>query len=281
MFPMQSAQFQLHAEIEQAHWWFVARRQIIRRIVSEMLPPATDAGILDVGCGTGGNIAELAGDYRCVGVDTSPEAIELASKRFPQVKFLCGTAPEVVLDCLPRIQLILLMDVLEHVADDLDLLSKLVLAATPGTYFLITVPADPKLWSGHDVAFGHYRRYEPDRLRRLWLDLPIRPVFISHFNSRLYPLVKLKRSISRRRGATGGLAGTDFRLPSRQINRALQRIFAGESRRLIGTLRRQCEGYRSGVSLIALLQRPFDERFSQEPLGAVEGQILSGTMLQQ
>lgn len=278
---MQSAQFQLHADIEQRHWWFVARRQIIRRIVGEILPPSPNAWILDVGCGTGGNIAELAADYRCIGVDTSPEAIELASKRFPHVKFLCGTAPEAVVDWLPQIRIVLLMDVLEHVADDLGLLSRLVLAATPGTYFLITVPADPRLWSGHDVAFGHYRRYEPEVLQRLWLDLPVQPVFMSHFNSRLYPLVKLKRSISRRRGETGGLAGTDFRLPSRPVNRVLQRIFAGESRRLIGALRHECEGYRSGVSLIALLQRPREAILAHEPVGAVEGEILSGTMIEQ
>jgi SAM-dependent methyltransferase len=278
---MQSAQFQLHAEIEQRHWWFVARRQIIRRIVGEILPPSPNAWILDVGCGTGGNIAELAADYPCIGVDTSPEAIELASKRFPHVKFLCGAAPEAVVDWLPQTRLILLMDVLEHVADDVDLLSRLVLAATPGTYFLITVPADPRLWSGHDVAFGHYRRYEPEILQRLWLDLPVQPVFISHFNSRLYPLVKLKRSISQRRGETGGLAGTDFRLPNRPVNRVLQRIFAGESRRLVRSLRHECDGYRSGVSLIALLQRPRESRIAHEPVGAVEGEILSGTMIEQ
>ena len=195
---MQTAQFQLHAEIEQKHWWFVARRQIIRQIVCEVLPPSRATVILDVGCGTGGNIADLAADYSCVGIDTSAEAIQLAKKRFPDVRFICGTAPADVAEILPQIRLVLLMDVLEHVADDKALLANLVLAAEPGTYFLITVPADPKLWSGHDVTFGHFRRYEAEILEELWANLPVGTMLVSHFNSRLYPLVKMARFMSRR-----------------------------------------------------------------------------------
>jgi SAM-dependent methyltransferase len=254
-FAMQTAQFQLHAEIEQKHWWFVARRQILRQIVAEILPPSRATVILDVGCGTGGNIADLAADYSCVGIDTSAEAIQLAKKRFPDVQFICGTAPADVADILPQVRLILLMDVLEHVADDKALLANLVLAAEPGTYFLITVPADRKLWSGHDVAFGHFRRYEAVALEELWANLPVSPMLVSHFNSRLYPLVKMARFMSRRRGKTGGAAGTDFRLPGSIVNRTLARAFAGESRQLIATLGKHGAGYRKGVSLLAVLQR--------------------------
>ena len=223
------------------------RRQIIRRIVGEILQSSMASGILDVGCGTGGNIAGLSADYRCIGIDTSAEAIALAKRRFPKVQFICGTAPVDVMDCLPQIQLILLMDVLEHVPDDLGLLTSLVSAAEAGTYFLITVPADPKLWSGHDEAFGHFRRYEVEQFEGLWLDLPLQRVSVSHFNSRLYPLVKMARRVNRWRGKTTGAAGTDFRLPRPWVNQALEKSFAGESRRLIQLLRNKGAGYRSGV----------------------------------
>ena len=259
---MQTAQFQLHAEIEQKHWWFVARRQIIRQIVGAVLPASAESGILDVGCGTGGNIADLAADYPCLGIDTSVEAIAFARQRFSGVRFICGTAPSDVLEFLPQIRLILLMDVLEHVADDKALLRHLVSAAEPGAYFLITVPANPKLWSGHDVAFGHYRRYETKTFEELWRDLPLRPLLVSHFNSRLCPLVKAVRAMNRRRGKALGAAGTDFRMPKPLANRALRRVFAGESRRLIKTLRNRGAGYRRGVSLISLLQRPPQSEFS-------------------
>ena len=212
---MQSAQFQLHAEIEQAHWWFVARRQIIRRIVGEICPPRPHAGILDVGCGTGGNIAELAGDYRCVGrrylVGGHRTGGETVSRCAIYMRHGAAGGDRL----LPQIQLILLMDVLEHVADDLEsVIAAWFWPPQPGTYFLITVPADPQALVGPRCGVWPFPPLRTGvDCSELWLDLPIRPVFMSHFNSRLYPLVKLKRSISRRHGKAGGLAGTDFRLP--------------------------------------------------------------------
>jgi SAM-dependent methyltransferase len=252
---MQTEQFKLHADIEERHWWFVARRRIMRAIANQVLPPSPATIVLDVGCGTGGNIAALANDYRCLGIDTSAEAIALATTRFPRVKFVCGTAPDDVREQLRDVRLILLMDVLEHVADDVTLLSNLVSAAPKGTYFLITVPANPRLWSAHDVAFGHYRRYVTTGFEKLWTELPLQAVFVSYFNSRLYPLVKTVRTISRWRGKSGGLAGTDFHMPARPINRLLQRIFAGETGRLTNVLHHRSAGYRRGVSLMALLRR--------------------------
>jgi SAM-dependent methyltransferase len=253
---MQWAQFQLHADIEQRHWWFVARRQIVRALIHEVLPPSPDATIIDVGCGTGANLAALADEYRCVGIDTSAEAIELASGRFPGLRFIHGSAPADLDDELDRARLVLLMDVLEHVPDDFALLSNLLAAASPGTYFLLAVPADLSLWSEHDVSFGHYRRYDLRRFEQIWQGLPVATLMSSYYNARLYPLVKAVRSWNRRRCQACGAAGTDFRMPIRPINQMLTRVFAGEARRLTGLLQRRVRrGYHSGVSLIALLRR--------------------------
>ena len=91
---MQHDQFQLHADIEQRHWWFVGRRRILCRLAAEVLPPSPQSLVVDVGCGTGGNLAALADRYRCVGIDTSAEAVELARRRFPNVQFIAGRAPQ-------------------------------------------------------------------------------------------------------------------------------------------------------------------------------------------
>ena len=163
---MQSEQFQLHAEIEQRHWWFVARRRILRRLVAEVVPPSPDALIVDIGCGTGGNVAALADSYRCVGIDTSAEAIALARRRFPQVQFIAGCAPNDLGPLAGQAKLLLLTDVLEHIEDDYLALSEILTATSPGCHLLITVPADESLWSQHDESFGHYRRYDRQRLRR-------------------------------------------------------------------------------------------------------------------
>lgn len=254
---MQTAQFQLHARIEDRHWWFVARRQILSEVIHAALPPTQPPSTLvDVGCGTGANLAHLAGQYECIGIDTSSDAIRLARRRFPGVQFVRGLAPADLGPITERASLVLLSDVLEHVGDDFELFSKLLAAARPGALFLITVPANLKLWSEHDEAFGHYRRYDADRLAALWQGLPVREVFVSHYNTRLYPVVKLVRQWSRLRRRTGGEAGTDFRMPSDPVNRALARCFAGERHKLAdlagGAAARP---YRRGVSLMALLER--------------------------
>ena len=253
---MQSEQFLLHADIEQRHWWFVGRRRIMRRLVARALPPGRDVTVVDVGCGTGANLASLADAYDCVGIDSSAEAVALARRRFPNVRFLAGTAPRDLGDLAARARLFLLMDVLEHVEDDFAMLSELLAVASPGACFFITVPADEALWSEHDESFGHFRRYDRRRLARLWADLPVTVLLSSYYNARMYPLIRLIRARNRRRGHAAGRSGTDFWLPSRPVNRLLEATLAGEA----GPLLRQLTGrgalaYSYGASLVALLRR--------------------------
>jgi SAM-dependent methyltransferase len=253
---MDTPQFSLHAAIEQRHWWFLGRRAIMTKLVHHVLPPSKQALIADVGCGTGGNLKAFAQGYSCLGVDPSPEAIQLARQRFADVQFLCGPIPEVLNHIQQPVSLYLLMDVLEHVEDDFFLLSSILAAARPGAYLLLTVPADMRLWSPHDVSFGHYRRYDFQRFTRVWAGLPLTPLLVSYFNARLYPVARLIRMANRWRGRAAGTAGTDFRLEARPVNRLLQGVFAGESRVLVDLLEgRRAGGFPYGISLIALLRR--------------------------
>jgi 2-polyprenyl-3-methyl-5-hydroxy-6-metoxy-1,4-benzoquinol methylase len=270
---MQSEQFQLHAQIEDRHWWFVARRRILRQLVHKVAPPSAIAMheyrkrllVVDIGCGTGANLAALADEYRCVGVDTSAEAIDLAHRRFPGITCICGSAPHDIAQWLRQAAVVLMTDVLEHVADDRGLLASIVEACSPGTQILLTVPADMRLWSPHDEAFGHYRRYDVEKLSAVWAGLPVKARLISHFNTRLYPLVRAVRSVSRWRGRTSGAANTDFSLPMRPINSVLEACFAGEGRRLLRAVDTGSGPYRRGVSLIAILQREMETKPSLNP----------------
>jgi len=258
---MQTEQIQLHADIEQRHWWFVGRRRIMRRLVDEVLAAepegrSSQTMVVDIGCGTGANVAALADRYQCVGIDTSSEAVELARQRFPKVEFLTGRAPDDLGQRMARARLFLMMDVLEHIEDDFAMFSELLAAASPGSHFLLTVPADESLWSEHDESFGHYRRYDLPRLERLWADLPVTTRLISYCNARLAPVIRMIRARSRRRGRAAGRAGTDFWVPIAPINRLLTVTFAGEAQRLVGLLHgRRSHGYASGASLIAVLRR--------------------------
>ncbi len=252
---MQSDLFDLHARLEDEHWWFVGRRRIVVSLVHALAPLGRGAVVLDVGCGTGATVGALASDYRCFGVDGSADAVRLAAGRFPQADFICGTAPADLPDISGEADVILLMDVLEHVEDDTALLRALALAMKPGAHLLITVPADPRLWSPHDVRFAHYRRYVPTTLAALWRDLPVSPLLLSYFNSRLFPLAWMARTIAQRRNRSLGEAGTDLRMPTPALNAVLTRLFAGERRALQRALQRHTSAYSRGVSLVAALRR--------------------------
>ena len=253
---MQTAQFVLHSRMEERHWWFRARRRIACELIRRVEPPSRERVLVDIGCGTGGNLAALAGEYTCVGYDPSPEAIGLAQKRLPQVRFLSGDLWAALEQIPSTARFFLLMDVLEHLPDDFLFLSELLSRVQAGSHLLITVPADQTLWSPHDVSFGHYRRYDRGRFEQLWEGLPVTPRLVSYYNSRLSPLARMARKLSRWRGKAGGEAGTDFSLPPVPVNRLLEAVFAGETGRLSALLEgRAARGFSAGVSLIALVRR--------------------------
>jgi SAM-dependent methyltransferase len=253
---LKSEQFRLHAAIETDHWWFAARRELVSRVIQQLVPPSKNVTIADVGCGTGGNISELATMYSCVGIDTSEEAIELARTRFPQINFICGMAPK----CLEADGLVadvfLLLDVLEHVEFDRDFFLELFEALKTGGHMLLTVPANMSLWSPQDVNYGHYRRYEPAQLEALWYGLPVTVKLFSFFNTYLYPVVKAVRVFNKFRGREWGEAGTDLSVPPKPLNRLLRAIYSWEAKPLTNML---ASGRKSrfpfGVSLMACLRK--------------------------
>jgi SAM-dependent methyltransferase len=246
--------FDLHARVEQSHWWFVSRREIVGSLLKSLLPANPRPLVVDVGCGTGANIAGLTDWCRAVGIDTSDRAIALAQERFPSVRFIRGFAPAALGPAAREADAFLLMDVLEHVEDDRGLLRALVESARPGACIVITVPADMALWSDHDVNFGHYRRYTSEGLRAVWAGLPVEPLLVSHFNARLYPLIRAARTLGRRFRVHWGREKTDLGEPPRLVNRALRSVFGGEGRRLRRVMAGEAPAYRRGVSLIAVLR---------------------------
>ena len=256
--PSDNNPVEAYALFEDEHWWFAGRRQIMHRIIGRLMEPSTSRLIVDVGCGPGGNIASFAAMYRCLGVDTSIPAIDLARRRFPGVEFVLGIAPRDIPEHAAEADLWLIMDVLEHVDDDLGMLTALVAAAKPGALFFITVPADPSLWSPHDDAAGHRRRYTQPTLRKLWKALPVEERMLSAYNARLYWPVKLIRSLTAWRGRGHGAveaAGLDLRFPPTPFNGILTALLTNEAMRLTGALDGRGVGYARGVSLLAVLER--------------------------
>ncbi|RAU23596.1 hypothetical protein CU669_00370 [Paramagnetospirillum kuznetsovii] len=247
--------YESHAEIEDRHWWFKARRRIVYGLVEDIMDGAQRRLIVDVGCGTGGNIGPLAHVHDCLGVDTSDMAVSIARTKYPHCSFRLGMAPESIVDVLDRTGLVLMMDVLEHIPDDRAALASLVEALRPGTTLLITVPADMRLWSVHDEAALHQRRYDMESLRRCWQGLPVKEHMLSPYNSLLYFPIRLARWLLRRLKLKSQ-SHSDFQLPLGPIEAVLAFLFGAERHRLLDLLRgRTKRGFRRGVSLIAVLER--------------------------
>src|SRR5688572_27267144 len=112
----------------------------MRELIQHAAPAGSDTLAVDVGCGTGGNIAALADCYRCVGIDESEQAIVHARSHHPAVEFVRSVDPAVIARYLQRANLVTCMDVIEHVERDAALVEQIVRSTRPGTLLLLTVP---------------------------------------------------------------------------------------------------------------------------------------------
>jgi len=182
-------------ELEDTHWWFAGRRAVIWALLRRTRTPS-GARMLDAGCGTGRNLIEYGRLGTVTGVDFSAEAIDFCRRRGLQ------GASQGRLEALDfeaaSFDLILATDVLEHLQDDLAAMRELRRVAAPGARLLVTVPAYRWLWSQHDTAHHHFRRYTLRQLRRRLESTGWRPVLSSYFNSILLPPIATVRLLARR-----------------------------------------------------------------------------------
>jgi SAM-dependent methyltransferase len=145
--------------LEENYWWFIGRRAILGRILR--LVPRTRVAV-DVGCGSGRNMLMLS--QHCdnvMGFDRSPAALALAAARgFP---IACADGQSIPL-ADSSVDLLCAFDVLEHLDDDMRALSEFQRVVRPGGFLLLNVPAYRFLWSEHDEALMHRRRYSASEL---------------------------------------------------------------------------------------------------------------------
>jgi SAM-dependent methyltransferase len=193
------------AELERDYWWHVGRREILRLALDATLGGSkTSCRILDVGCGAGGNIELLSRYGSVAAMDDSPAALSFvrSAGHGAAIRGSVGTLPirSAALD------VIALLDVLEHTDDDASVLRECQRALKPGALLLLTVPAYQWLWSGHDEALGHRRRYSEAVLVARLAEAGFRLRTFSYAVCFLFPLIAgyrvLERLLSRRQKAS-------------------------------------------------------------------------------
>lgn len=146
------------ARLEGWYWWFVGRRYIVRGLMRRYWRTLRACPlILDLGCGTGGNLPLLRSFGKVVAVDVTPFALRYARRHRPDALLSADAChlpfSEATFD------LIAVLDVLEHLDDDRLALKEIARILRPGGCLIFTVPAFMSLWSVHDIALAHRRRY--------------------------------------------------------------------------------------------------------------------------
>jgi SAM-dependent methyltransferase len=230
---------------EDDHWWFVGRRAIVRRVLSRLPIPGC-ARVLDVGCGTGGNLSLLSEYGDVVGIEPEDLARRFAQDRRIGTVYK-GGLPSDLPSNLGAFDVAVMLDVLEHLDDDLAGLRSVAKLLRPEGRIVITVPAFPILWGPHDEDHHHRRRYRHAMLARRMKDAGLHAERITHFNTWLFPLVCMVRLIhrlfpSRKKAERLGI-------PPAPINRILAWVL-GSERFFLGKVTLPF-----GVSLLAVARK--------------------------
>lgn len=181
-------------DIEDFHWWFLGRRYLLEKVIKKYSPSSRKLKILDVGCGTGGNINFLSQFGKVYGIDSSPLAINYCKKHGYKNTKLSDAVK------LPfkekQFDLIFLLDVLEHIKDHKKAIKEAKRVLKDDGLIVVTAPALPFIWSKHDEMQGHYRRYKKIDFQKLAKEASLKIKGLSYFNAFLLVPIGFIRKLS-------------------------------------------------------------------------------------
>jgi SAM-dependent methyltransferase len=229
-----TAELRLLTDLEDRHWWYRERRAILRRELRRLPGPGR---AVDIGAAGGGNTRVLREHgWQAVALDYSHSVAEIARARgVPAVRADARDLPVRSGSC----GLVTAFDVLEHIEEDYLAAAEIVRVLKPGGTALIAVPADMALWSAHDEAVGHVRRYSRPELADLVRKAGLTMDRIWSWNVMLRPAVALRRRRS---------SGSDLENVPAPLNAMLTALIVTERYLPVKS--------RPGVSLIVRATRP-------------------------
>lgn len=252
-------------KVQSTHWWYQGRLDIISAVLEKHLTRGADLDILEIGAGSGVNIPRLK-DYGNVDVvEMHPGAREMIEATYPDVEVRDGALPDHGLFNDKRYDVVGMFDVLEHVGPHVEALVAIRENMSPEGHLFLTVPAYQWLWSQHDEAMHHFRRYSADDLRAALEEAGWHVENVGYFNTFLFPLALVARLKDRlfRPAISSGIS-----VPASPVNRVFKRLFSSEAGRVVKG------GYPFGLSLMAVATPKAAEAVSEamtEPLAEVTG----------
>lgn len=233
------------ADLDQRHWWYLGRRRVLAALIERAVRPPEDARILEVGCGTGHNLAMLQGFGRVDAVELDESVREIAERRLGR-QVMADRLPELTAVADRTYDLICAFDVIEHIGEDSRAIAAIARKLKPGGKLAMTVPAHRWMWSAHDVVNHHKRRYSKRDLKALIDRSPLDLDSLGYLNSLLFPLALAERTISKLAKKEDAKLG----IPPAPVNSALAALF-GLERHAVGRI-----PLPPGLSLYAIASAP-------------------------
>lgn len=229
------------ADNEKNHWWFRGRRKFIKSQLEKH--KASGLNILEVGCGTGGNIKALMAYGTFTAIEMNSYARQIAEDRH-NIKIASGSMPDDHPFEPASFDMIFMLDVLEHIENDVAVLKELKSLLVPGGKIIITVPAYQFLWSHHDEIHHHFKRYSRKTIKHSAALADLGVERISNFNFFLLPLAIVDRLVGKFLKTKKTLKGNE---KLSILNGLFERVFFFETKVNNG------KGWPIGLSLYAEL----------------------------
>ncbi len=203
---MKFEEFKKMYETEEIHWWYRSRTRIIRDTLRKIYGERNDLKILDLATAVGNNFKNFDTYGDLYGIDISWESIKFCKGRGID-RITRGDAMR-----LPfkdgAFDLVIALDAFEHFEDDRKAMGEILRVLNHGGYLIATVPALMLLWSAHDEAYHHQRRYAKNELSVKLKETGFDTERITYWTSFLMPSIYLFRKIRRLYG--NGEPRSDF-----------------------------------------------------------------------
>ena len=238
--------YKTYFTLEKDNWWFRVRRNLIFDLLRKYKVPKT-AKIFDFGCGSGYTVGYLQKlGYDASGTDISAEAIEFGLSK--GIRNLSVTLNGEIRPPEGGFDLILALDVIEHIQDDIGAIRTIERALRPGGMAIITVPAYQWLWGVQDEVAHHFRRYTMTGLTSIVKRSGnFKIVRKTYFNTFLFPPIAVVRMFSKWFNLED--RESDFNINNRFLNGLFYFIFNFETYFL------KIFSFPFGVSILLVLKK--------------------------
>lgn len=219
---MDSEYGQKYRNLYEYHWWWRARERYVLDCIASLNLPV-DAKILDIGCGDGLFFEALCAYGTPFGIEPDES---LLSNRWRDNIYTLPFDEQLKLD--QQFDLVLMLDVLEHLDDDLGALKAVSQLLKPGGKFIATVPALMSAWTAHDQVNHHRRRYRLGGFRTLLTSAGLSVRLCRYYFVWTY-LPKFMLSVKERLFGQG-TSETQTQIPSRMVNQVISKFSYWEHR---------------------------------------------------